>query len=49
MFGRGHQREANAVARDLGVPAVQPLDQRTEGLSGGADVLVIAGEDRAQP
>jgi LytR cell envelope-related transcriptional attenuator len=49
MFSRGHQREANAVARDLGVPAVQPLDQRTEGLSGGADVLVIAGEDRAQP
>jgi hypothetical protein len=49
MFSRGHQRDANAVARDLGVPAVQQLDEPTEELSGGADVVVIAGEDQAQP
>jgi LytR cell envelope-related transcriptional attenuator len=49
MFSRGHRRDANALARDLGVPAVQPLDQQTERLSEGADVVVIAGEDRAQP
>jgi LytR cell envelope-related transcriptional attenuator len=47
MFRRGQEREANAVAKDLGVRAVQPLDRQTQRLSEGADVVVIAGEDRA--
>lgn len=49
MFERGHQREAAAVARALGVKPLQPIDAATEDVVGGAAVVVIAGEDRARP
>ena len=37
------------MARDLGVDkqTVEPLDRESRALAGDADVVVIAGEDRA--
>lgn len=48
LFERGHEDEARAVARDLGIDAVDLIDPDHRELAGGADVVVIAGEDRAQ-
>jgi hypothetical protein len=48
MFARAEKRAAQKVARRLGVRAVQPIDSDARQLAGGADVVVIAGEDRAQ-
>jgi hypothetical protein len=45
----GQRREAQKVAHDLGVRPVQPIDRQTQQVSGDADVVVIAGADRAQP
>ncbi len=39
---------ASAVASDLGVQSVEPIDSGSSALADGADVVVIAGEDRAQ-
>jgi hypothetical protein len=47
MFEPDQEREARRVARDLGVRPVQPIDAPTRRLAGGADVVVIAGQDRA--
>lgn len=47
MFARGRERAAAKVAHALGVRPVQPLDEPTLRLAGEADVVVIAGEDRA--
>jgi LytR cell envelope-related transcriptional attenuator len=49
MFEPGQERAAQRVARDLGVRAVQPIDPPTRRLAEGAEVVVIAGEDRARP
>ena len=38
---------AQMVARDLGVKKVEPLERELRELAAGADVVVIAGEDRA--
>ncbi|HSI82038.1 MAG TPA: LytR C-terminal domain-containing protein [Solirubrobacterales bacterium] len=48
MFVRGQREEALRVAQDLGVreSRVGPMDPDIRQLSGGADVVVIAGEDR---
>jgi hypothetical protein len=48
VFERGHEEEAQSVARDLGVDMVSPTDSATSAVAEGADVVVIAGEDRAQ-
>jgi hypothetical protein len=48
VFERGHEEEAQQVARDLGVEMVSPIDSSTSDVAEGADVVVIAGEDRAQ-
>ena len=48
VFERGHEDEAQAVANDLGVDTVSPIDSATSSLADGADVVVIAGEDRAR-
>ena len=45
---RPRDRAANAVASDLGVQSVEPIDSDSSALADGADVVVIAGEDRAQ-
>ncbi|MGH2985841.1 MAG: LytR C-terminal domain-containing protein [Solirubrobacterales bacterium] len=49
LYDEGQKRAAQKVARDLGVDkaTVEELDRETRGLAGGADVVVIAGEDRA--
>jgi hypothetical protein len=48
MYGPGQQRAAQKVAHDLGVKPVQPIDRQTEQTADGADVVVIAGADRAK-
>jgi hypothetical protein len=46
MYERGHEQEAEAVARRLGVERVEVIDRETRELAEGADVAVVAGEDR---
>jgi LytR cell envelope-related transcriptional attenuator len=48
LYERGHEQEAHVVARDLGVEVVQLIDPESRDLAVGADVVVVAGEDRAQ-
>ena len=47
MYQSGQKKEADKVARALGVKPVQPIDAATQREAGGADVVVIAGRDRA--
>jgi hypothetical protein len=47
LFERQRRREANAVARALNVKVIQPFNQEARAAAAGADVVVIAGEDRA--
>jgi hypothetical protein len=47
MFTPGEQRAAQKLAHDLGVKPVQPIDATTLRDADGADVVVIAGADRA--
>ena len=49
MYEPHQQRAANKVAHDLGVDPVQPIDRQTQREAGDADVVVIAGADRAKP
>lgn len=51
MFASGERKAAAKVARDLGLEPgdVVAIDQKTKLLAGDADVVVIAGDDRAQP
>ena len=48
MFEPDHERAARNLARDLGVGAVQPIDRQAQRLAEGADLVVIAGQDRAR-
>jgi hypothetical protein len=47
LYADGRKPAAQKVAGDLGVKEVRPLDRASRELAGGADVIVIAGEDRA--
>jgi LytR cell envelope-related transcriptional attenuator len=49
MYQPGQRRAAKRVAHDLGVQPVQKIDRQTEQAAGGAEVVVIAGADRAKP
>jgi LytR cell envelope-related transcriptional attenuator len=49
MYAPGQLRAAKKVAHDLGVKPLQPIDRPTEQTAGDADVVVIAGADRATP
>ncbi|MGH2926337.1 MAG: LytR C-terminal domain-containing protein [Solirubrobacterales bacterium] len=49
MYEPHQRRAARRVAHDLGVTPLQPIDRQTEQAAGGADVVVIAGADRAKP
>jgi hypothetical protein len=49
MYQRGQQRAAKKVAHVLGVAPVQKIDRQTQQASDNADVVVIAGADRAKP
>jgi uncharacterized protein (DUF2336 family) len=46
-YARGHRADARAVAKDLRVSGVEPLDASVAALSGSASVVVIAGSDQA--
>ncbi len=48
MFdGKRNERAAQRVARTLGGAPVQPIDRQVQELAKGAEVVVIAGQDRA--
>jgi hypothetical protein len=47
FYAKHEKPAAQKVARDLGVRKVGPLERELRDLAGGADVVVIAGEDRA--
>jgi hypothetical protein len=47
MYEQGQRKAARKVAHDLGVEPVQPIDRQTQQEADGADVVVIAGKDRA--
>jgi hypothetical protein len=47
MYADHQKPAAQRVARDLGVKEVAELDHKLRQLAGDADVVVIAGEDRA--
>jgi hypothetical protein len=49
MYQSHQRRAARRVAHDLGVKPVQAIDRQTEQVAGTADVVVIAGADRASP
>lgn len=46
VYAAGAQRDAQAVATALGAARVRPMDAEIRALAQGADVAVIAGEDR---
>ena len=47
MYADGQKPAAQKVASDLGVEQVDKLDRELRELAAGADVVVVAGEDRA--
>lgn len=47
QYTEGNQRAAEAVAEDLQVEATSPLDGYTEEQIGGADVVVVVGQELA--
>jgi LytR cell envelope-related transcriptional attenuator len=49
MFERGFEQEASRLSAKLGALPVQPIDRQAQRLADGADVVVIAGQDRAAP
>ncbi len=49
MYEPHRRRAARRVAHDLGVKPVQAIDRQTERVAGSAEVVVIAGADRASP
>ena len=49
LYAPGQKRAAQKVARDLGVRGVEQAGRRERSIAGDADVIVIAGEDRARP
>jgi hypothetical protein len=48
MYEGGQKKAASSVAHALGVNPVQPIDSATQREAGDADVVVIAGKDRAR-
>lgn len=49
MYAPDQKRAATRVARELGDVAVQQIDREVQAAAGGADVVVILGQDRAAP
>ncbi|HET7444116.1 MAG TPA: LytR C-terminal domain-containing protein [Solirubrobacterales bacterium] len=48
MFTRGHKPEAKKVGKQLGISKLQLMTGEIEGISSGANVTVIVGEDNAE-
>jgi hypothetical protein len=49
MFKPGREPEAKIVAKRLSISKVQPMISEVAGVSGGANVSVVVGEDNAPP
>lgn len=49
MYASDQKRAANRVAKELGEVAVQQVDREAQAAAGGADVVVILGQDRVAP
>ena len=47
MYEPDQKRAARKLAADLGEGVLQPIDRQAQQLADGADVVVIAGQDRA--
>lgn len=47
MFKKGREPEAKEVAKRLSISKVQPMNSEVSGVSGGANVSVVVGEDNA--
>jgi hypothetical protein len=47
MFKKGREPEAKEVAERLAISKVQPMNSEVAGVSGGANVSVVVGEDNA--
>jgi hypothetical protein len=48
LFAEGADREAQLVARKLGITTVEPVDPDSQALGGTASVVVIVGADQTQ-
>lgn len=48
MFKRGHKPEARTVSRQLNIPKLQLMTGEITGVTAGADVAVVVGEDNAE-
>jgi hypothetical protein len=46
-YGEGFRGQARAVGRLLGVDTIEPVDEETQALAPDADVIVLAGADKA--
>jgi hypothetical protein len=49
MFAEGAAAEAKQVSKGLQIPKVQPMTAEVSGVSNGAKVTVVVGEDNAPP
>jgi hypothetical protein len=47
QYARGHEAEARAVSRRLGIDQREPINPSSQALAGDATVIVIAGADKA--
>jgi LytR cell envelope-related transcriptional attenuator len=47
QYAAGHQAEANAVSRSIGVSRREPVTAESRALAGDATLIVIAGADKA--
>ena len=48
MFEKNRSAAGRLVQRKLDIGTLQPIDRQNQELAGGADVVVIVGDDRAQ-
>ena len=47
MFKRGHEPEANKVAKQLSIPKCELMSAEIDAVAAGANVAVVVGEDNA--
>ena len=48
MYARGHEKDAQLVAKKLGIRNVTPVDSSSQQIAGDATVVVIVGGDKTQ-
>ncbi len=48
LYAKGFKHAADVVGKQLDIKVLQPIDRETQALAPDADVVVIAGEDRAK-